>query len=168
MHSEQVIVTLGNIKELLSSNFTVAVGTTSMRTLESIYWYGVKLMTNSDHSFQISQFDPYQLSKDIPKVQALEAILKKMENENLDSLSGETSIMIMPGYDFKIVEALITNFHQPGSTLMLLIAAFVGTGWKTIYDEALKNNYRFLSYGDSSLLFPVQLGNQNAPQNHLA
>ncbi len=76
-----------------------------------------------------------------------------MENENLDSISGETSIMIMPGYTFKVSEALITNFHQPGSTLMLLVAAFVGSDWKKIYDEALKNDYRFLSFGDSSLIF---------------
>lgn len=154
MHGEQVIVTYENIKELLSAHATIAVGTTSLRTLESLYWFGVKLINNPSLPFEIAQLDPYQLPSMISKLQALEAIQKKMEIENLDSISGETSIMIMPGYDFKVTDALITNFHQPGSTLMLLVAAFVGNDWKQIYHEALKNDYRFLSYGDSSLLFP--------------
>ncbi len=153
MHSEQVIITYQNIKELLSAKVAIPVGTTSMRTLESTYWYGVKLMENPEQPFIISQFDPYQLPAGIPKAKALEAILSKMDREKLDTLAGETSIMIMPGYDFKISDALITNFHQPGSTLMLLVAALVGPDWKKIYQEALHNDYRFLSYGDSSLLF---------------
>lgn len=153
MHSEQVIITYDNLKKLISADFTIAVGTTSMRTLESLYWYGVKLSRNPQEVFEISQFDAYELSAVISKAKALEFILKKMENQNLDSMTGETSIMIMPGYDFKVVDALITNFHQPGSTLMLLVAAFVGSDWKAIYNEALTNDYRFLSYGDSSLLF---------------
>jgi S-adenosylmethionine:tRNA ribosyltransferase-isomerase len=154
MHCEQVIVTYDNIKQLLLANSTVAVGTTSLRTLESIYWYGVKLIKNPDHPFTITQFDPYQLSSEVSKAKALAAVQQKMEREDLEALTGETSLMIMPGYTFKIADALITNFHQPGSTLMLLVAAFVGSDWKEIYNEALKNDYRFLSYGDSSLLFP--------------
>ncbi len=154
MHSEQVIVTYENLKELLVTNFTIAVGTTSMRTLESLYWYGIKLIYDPKASFEITQFDPYQLPSTISKLQAFDAIRNKIKNEGIDAITGETSIMIMPGYDFKVVDALITNFHQPGSTLMLLVAAFVGNDWKMIYEEALKNDYRFLSYGDSSLLFP--------------
>jgi len=153
MHCEQVIVSLQNIKELLAAGSIVAIGTTSMRTMESIYWYGVKLLKDPSQAFEITQFDPYELPSDVPRSMALEAVKRKMENENLDSITGETSIMIMPGYSFKVAEALITNFHQPGSTLMLLVAAFAGSDWKKIYDEALKNDYRFLSFGDSSLIF---------------
>jgi len=153
MHCEQVIVTLQNIIELLAATTPVAVGTTSMRTMESIYWYGVKLLKDSSIPFEITQFDPYELPSDVPRSMALDTVKRKMESENLDSLTGETSIMIMPGYAFKVAEALITNFHQPGSTLMLLVAAFAGSDWKKIYDEALQKDYRFLSFGDSSLVF---------------
>ena len=153
MHSEQVIVTYQHIIELIESRFTIAVGTTSLRTLESLYWYGSKLLTDSAQPFEITQFETSQIIGNVPRVKALEAIRQKMEREGLVSITGETSIMIMPGYSFKIVDALITNFHQPGSTLMLLVAAFTGTDWQRIYREALENNYRFLSYGDSSLLF---------------
>lgn len=156
MHCEQIIVTAENIQELLSASSIIAVGTTSMRTLESLYWYGVKLINDPDLPFEIAQFDSYQLPSNISKLKALETIQNKMERENLDSIAGETSIMITPGYNFKVTDALITNFHQPGSTLMLLVAAFVGNDWKRIYNEALKYEYRFLSYGDSSLLFPSQ------------
>jgi S-adenosylmethionine:tRNA ribosyltransferase-isomerase len=154
MHSEQVIVSRQNIKELLSASSVIAVGTTSIRTMESLYWYGIKLLKDPTQSFEVTQFDPYQLPGEAPMSKALEAILNKMENESIDSLTGETSIMIMPGYTFKVADALITNFHQPGSTLMLLVAAFAGDDWKQIYNDALQNDYRFLSYGDSSLLFP--------------
>lgn len=156
MHSEQVIVTVQNIKEMQLARGTVAVGTTSMRTLESLYWYGAKLMKDPQATFNITQEDPYQLPE-VSKTKALETILQKMEKENLEKICGETAIMIIPGYEFKICNALITNFHQPGSTLMLLVAAFTGPEWKNIYAEALQNNYRFLSYGDSSLLFPYTL-----------
>jgi S-adenosylmethionine:tRNA ribosyltransferase-isomerase len=156
MHSEQVIVTYRNVEELLASHCTIAVGTTSMRTLESLYWYGVKLINDPQAEFIIRQFDAYQLPSGIPVTAALQAVLSKMKKEQLVSITGETSIMIMPGYSFKVTQGLITNFHQPGSTLMLLVAAFVGTGWKQIYDEALHHDYRFLSYGDSSLLLPNQ------------
>ncbi len=152
MHSEQVIVTKQNIENILSGKTTVAVGTTSLRTLESLYWYGVKLRNDPKAEFTISQNEPYQLMP-ANKMEAMDSILKKMETENTDQLMGETSIYILPGYDFKMTDALITNFHQPGSTLMLLVAAFVGEDWRKIYESALINNYRFLSYGDSSLLF---------------
>lgn len=152
MHAEQLIVTKHNIEKLLCNKKIISVGTTSLRTLESIYWYGVKLMENPTADFIISQLDAYQLRSQ-NKIDALQAVLKKMDQDKTDKILGETSIYIMPGYDFKIVEGIITNFHQPGSTLILLISALVGENWKKIYNEALSNNYRFLSYGDSSLLF---------------
>jgi S-adenosylmethionine:tRNA ribosyltransferase-isomerase len=152
MHQEQVVVNRDNVENLLKKRKVISVGTTSLRTLESIYWYGVKLSTDPESKFVIGQEDAYQLPP-IDKTKALNQVLKKMSDEKVDQLVGETSIYLLPGYRFQIAEALITNFHQPGSTLILLIAAFVGRDWKTIYESALANNYRFLSYGDSSLLF---------------
>jgi S-adenosylmethionine:tRNA ribosyltransferase-isomerase len=126
-----------------------------MRTLESLYWYGVKLLENPEAIFTIQQHDPYQPYTSLPSAQqALEAVAAYMDRNQLDILTGETSIYIMPGYTFRICNGLVTNFHQPGSTLILLVAAFVGDNWKTIYQQALTNSYRFLSYGDSSLLLP--------------
>lgn len=153
MHQEQIVVTRQNVVTLLSSKFTVAVGTTSVRTLESIYWFGVKLMGNNESNFHISQQDAYTLPQHISTPQALQQVLDYMDFNKLNALVGETAIYIMPGYQFRTVDALITNFHQPGSTLILLVASFVGTDWREIYRAALENNYRFLSYGDSSLLF---------------
>jgi S-adenosylmethionine:tRNA ribosyltransferase-isomerase len=156
MHSEQVVITRKNMLTLLQPNrFTVAVGTTSLRTLESLYWYGVNLMRNPEAEFFVSQSDPYRPHTELPLVQqALQAILATMDNRGSDTLTGTTSIYIYPGYTFKICRGLITNFHLPASTLILLVAAFTGNDWKRIYREALENNYRFLSYGDSSLLIP--------------
>jgi S-adenosylmethionine:tRNA ribosyltransferase-isomerase len=152
MHEEQIIVTRENVENLIKARTPIAVGTTSLRTMESIYWYGVKLLNDPSSKFLISQADAYQL-KPVDKSRALNAVLEKMDNEDINQLVGETSIYILPGYDFKTCDALITNFHQPGSTLMLLVAAFVGNDWKKIYETALSTDYRFLSYGDSSLLF---------------
>lgn len=152
MHNEQVVVTKKNIEAVLSAKSVVAVGTTSMRTLESLYWYGVKLMADSDADFYIEQSDPYKLPQDVDLKSAFNKVLNHLTRKGIEVLTGQTSIYIVPGYSFKVVDALLTNFHQPGSTLILLIAAFVGADWKTIYGEALKNKYRFLSYGDSSLL----------------
>jgi S-adenosylmethionine:tRNA ribosyltransferase-isomerase len=153
MHREQMVVARKTIEALLSANSTVAVGTTSVRTLESLYWYGVKLLSDAHATFEISQHDCHQLPAGIPKTKALEAVINKMEVENLEVITGETSIMIVPGYEFNVVDAMITNFHQPGSTLILLVAAFIGSDWKAVYKEAIDKGYRFLSYGDSSLLF---------------
>lgn len=152
MHAEQIIVSKKNIINLLTEKSVVAVGTTSARTLESLYWYGVKLIANPNAEFIIHQFDPYELPTIYAKKEAFEAVAKKMNDETLERITGKTSIYILPGYSFKVCNALITNFHQPGSTLMLLVAAFIGNDWKKIYKEALENEYRFLSYGDSSLL----------------
>ncbi len=154
MHSEQIIISRQNIDNLLLGRKVVAVGTTSMRTLESLYWYGVKLILDAKADFIINQFDPYQLPLNYSKKEALEALTSKMKIENLANMTGKTSIFILPGYSFKVCEALITNFHQPGSTLILLVAAFIGNDWRKIYRQALDTDYRFLSYGDSSLLFP--------------
>ncbi len=154
MHEEQIHITRTNLENLLDRNrATVAVGTTSLRTLESVYWYGVKLEKDPTSDFIVGQHEPYLYLSELSKEQALKNILTKMDTDGSDQLLGNTSIYIVPSYRFKMVDALITNFHQPGSTLMLLVAAFIGTDWRIVYDQALENNYRFLSYGDSSLLF---------------
>jgi len=155
MHAEQILIHKKAIERLINKDKKiVAVGTTSMRTLESLYWYGSKLISDKNAEFVIHKMDPYEIHATATKEESIEAILRKMEKENIDFISGETSIYIVPGYTFKVCNGLATNFHQPSSTLMLLIAAFVGEDWKKIYQAALENNYRFLSYGDSSLLMP--------------
>ncbi len=152
MHNEQVLIDKKTVKSLLESEFTIAVGTTSMRTLESLYWYGVVLEEGKE-DFYILQDDPYK-KEAIETHKALQNVLDYMERNGLQQLRGQTEIFIYPGYDFKICKGLITNFHFPNTTLVLLIAAFLGEDWRRVYDEALQNEYRFLSYGDSSLLLP--------------
>jgi S-adenosylmethionine:tRNA ribosyltransferase-isomerase len=155
MHHEQVVITKETITKILDPTKTIiAVGTTSMRTLESLYWFGAKLLTDSASEFYITQNDPYISQNHPDKTDALNAVLRYIDSKNIDTLLGTTSIYIHPGYTFKICKGLITNFHQPASTLMLLVASFIGADWKTVYDAALNNDYRFLSYGDSSLLIP--------------
>lgn len=154
MHTEHFVVKKSTIKNLLNSKKIVAVGTTSVRTIESVYWLGIKLLQNNYFDSHISQWEVYKLSDDINKTDALNALLNYMDNMNIEELHASTQIMIFPGYQFKMVDILITNFHQPKSTLLLLIAAFIGNDWKNIYDFALNNNFRFLSYGDSSILIP--------------
>jgi S-adenosylmethionine:tRNA ribosyltransferase-isomerase len=155
MHDEQVVISRTNLENILANDFIVAVGTTSMRTLESLYWYGVKLIEDSRTEFVITQTDAYETRSRLPDVKsAIRKVLEFLKENNLETLVGRTAIYIKPGYDFMVCKSLITNFHQPGSTLILLVAAFVGNDWKKIYDEALSNDYRFLSYGDSSLLIP--------------
>lgn len=156
MHNEQIIITRKNLESLLQpGQFILPVGTTSMRTLESVYWYGCKLVKDPTATFDIHQQEPQLHGDDLPtKEEALHAVLNSMQKNNTDQLAGGTSIFILPGYTFKMCNGLITNFHQPGSTLMLLVAAFIGDHWKDVYDQALNNDYRFLSYGDSSLLIP--------------
>lgn len=161
MHSEQVVFKRSFIKRLLENiPNIVAVGTTSMRSLESLYWIGYKLLNfslgerNDGEQFFIEKLTPYRNNALIPTAkESLQAILAYMTTNRLEELVGETEIMIFPGYEFKICKGLITNYHQPGSTLMLLVATFVGPEWRSIYQEALANDYRFLSYGDSSLLW---------------
>jgi len=154
MHQEEVVIQANTINSLLNDSFVIPVGTTSMRTLESLYWFGVKLLHNRVNEFYVDQNDPYLTYPSLPsKTEALLAVQSYMKGRK--SLTGQTSIYIHPGYVFRISQGLITNFHLPGSTLMLLVAAFVGQDWKKIYNEALQKNYRFLSYGDSSLLLPL-------------
>ncbi|MCS5489996.1 S-adenosylmethionine:tRNA ribosyltransferase-isomerase [Algoriphagus sp. CAU 1643] len=155
MHSEQIHISAKTIKQLLENeNPTVAVGTTSVRTLESLYWYGVKLLEDLGNDFLIEKLFPYRDRSKIPsKKEALQAILNQMKKDGKEEIMGETEIFIFPGYEFKMIEGLITNFHQPGTTLMLLIGSMIGDDWKKVYQEALDNDYRFLSYGDSSLLW---------------
>lgn len=158
MHEETLFVTLSTLQNIynciLEKRMLVAVGTTSTRTLESLYWHGVKLIQqNAQNLVTISQWTPYETDTDIPAAESIKAIIDYLESHNETVLQGSTQIIIAPGYTFRIVNALITNFHQPENTLILLIAAFVGKDWKKIYDYALQNNYRFLSYGDSSILF---------------
>ncbi len=155
MHNETMLIPTSLIKSLLKSEFTVSVGTTSMRTLESLYWFGVKLLKNPIAEFKIESLFPYQKHETLPsKNKAIKAVLDFAIHNNLNEIEGSTEIFIFPGYKFKICEGLITNFHQPESTLVLLVAAFVGKSWKNIYNHALQNEYRFLSFGDSSLLIP--------------
>ncbi len=156
MHAEQVVISRENIDNLLKSKFTIAVGTTSMRSLESLYWFGVKLLGQKGASFHIDQMYPYQKSDSaLPdRTEALEAVLSNMFDLNQKQITGSTSIYIVPGYQFKVCDGLITNFHQPKSTLLLLISAFIGNDWRQVYQEAIDHQYKFLSYGDSSLLIP--------------
>ncbi len=154
MHSEQMIVTAENIDNILKAEKVIAVGTTSMRTLESLYWFGVKLAADPNADFNIEKLYPYQEHAALPDMKESMRLVKNfMQANNHDSLIGETEIFIFPGYEFRVCDVLVTNFHLPGSTLILLVAAFVGEDWRKIYEEALNNDYRFLSYGDSSVLF---------------
>jgi len=153
MHEEYFSISIDALQKLLSTNYPIAVGTTTVRVLESLYWCAVKIKSNLDDPFIINKLDPYTLSDVISnKEEALQILISYLNKKNLKAVGGVTSIMIMPGYEFKFIKGLITNFHQPKSTLLLLIAAFTNGQWKTIYQHALNNNYRFLSYGDSSLL----------------
>jgi S-adenosylmethionine:tRNA ribosyltransferase-isomerase len=155
MHNEQVVFTKRNIEILLENlGNTIPVGTTSMRTLESIYWFGVKFLKDDDSPLLIEKLYPYQ-HENLPSVEdSLKAILLKMNELNIEEITAETEIFIFPSYQFKICKGIITNYHQPESTLILLIAALIGEDWRKVYHEALTNDYRFLSYGDSSLLLP--------------
>jgi len=154
MHSEQIEVTTATIRQIIAAEHVVAVGTTSMRSLESLYWFGVRLGQGNE-SFAIDKLEIYQDDKTLPSRQAaFQEITNWMEKNKLERINGTTEIFIMPGYHFKVCDGLITNFHQPGSTLLLLIAAFIGDDWQKVYQHALNNGYRFLSYGDSSILLP--------------
>lgn len=154
MHSEPFEVNVTTIEHLIEhSKNIVAVGTTTLRTLESIYWYGAKMINQKlIPNPYINQWI-WEEEKEVPVKDSLQAILDYMYKEHIFSLKLNTKIMIIPGYIFKIPNALVTNFHQPHSTLLLLVAAFIGDEWKKVYRYALDNDYRFLSYGDGSLLF---------------
>lgn len=154
MHSEQIVATKENIENILkATEKIIPVGTTSMRSLESLFWFGARLINGND-DFSIEKLEPYQGNNIPSRNDAFQAILNWMEKNGLSQIVGKTEIFIVPGYQFRVCDGLITNFHQPGSTLMLLVAALIGDDWKKVYQEALSNGYRFLSYGDSSLLLP--------------
>lgn len=156
MHVEHIVVSRFFIEKLLAHNGeATAVGTTSVRTLESLYFIGCKLSENSSLSIQdlkVSQWEPYEKKYLLSVCDSLNALKEFMLKNNLDVLHIDTQIMIVPGYEFHVVKKLITNFHQPKSTLLLLVSAFVKGDWKRCYDYALQNDFRFLSYGDSSIL----------------
>lgn len=153
MHAEELVFTRENIAFLLKhSEHLIAVGTTSLRSLESLYWFGVKLLQGNSLFF-IQSNDPWQLPVTYSVYEAWDAVATFMDKNQLSSLHGHTAIYIYPGYTIRTIQGIVTNFHQPNSTLLLLIATLIGTDWKTVYHEALSNNYRFLSYGDSSLLW---------------
>ncbi len=159
MHTEHIFITTEALKKIITHiGHIIAVGTTSLRILESLYWLGVKILSNPDNirnesDYNISQWEAYELTNDIAPLTALNAVLSYMKNNKLSLLSASTQIMIVPGYNFKIVKGLITNFHQPKSTLLLLVSAFIGDEWKKVYSYALKNDFRFLSYGDCCLFY---------------
>ena len=159
MHTEIIAVPRDTIETIIANlGHIVAVGTTSMRTLESLYFLGEKLCIgdripdSGDSTLSVAQFEPYEKEYTLSTREALQAIVDYLDSTEQDVLHAETQIMIKPGYQFRVVNQLITNFHQPKSTLLLLVSAFVGGDWHTIYDYALSHDFRFLSYGDSSIL----------------
>ncbi len=154
MHQEEIIINRTNVEKLLEFQTVVSVGTTSLRTLESLYWFGMKLSQDPDAPFTVEKMQPYNIGKKLSRKEALGNILKLMDRKKTDQIIGHTEIFIFPGYKFQVIDALITNFHLPGSTLILLIASLIGNDWRKVYQEAMDNDYRFLSYGDSSLLIP--------------
>lgn len=158
MHTEYISVNRSTIEKLIAHNGeAVAVGTTSVRTLESLYYIGVTLSGNADaneEELHVKQWQPYETHPTLTAVEALCQIRDYMDRHNLEALHTSTQIIIAPGYEYKIVKRMVTNFHQPQSTLLLLVSAFVKGNWRPIYDYALKHGFRFLSYGDSSLLIP--------------
>ncbi|NLK92509.1 MAG: S-adenosylmethionine:tRNA ribosyltransferase-isomerase [Bacteroidales bacterium] len=154
MHTEMVVISKQTIKHLQASiGNIVAVGTTSVRSLESLYHIGVQVSKQQYH-LSVSQWEPYSDHQLLSPFEALQAVIQYLNNNGLTEIRFSTNIIILPSYQRKIVTGLITNFHQPKSTLLLLIAAFVGEDWKKMYEYALNNDFRFLSYGDSSLLLP--------------
>ena len=153
MHREPFVVTLEFLEGLITSaGKVVAVGTTSVRTLESLYYVGVKCIENGAPA-DVDQWDPYIRSYDYSLEESIKALIQFLKDNSLSQIQLGTRIIIVPGYEFKVVDILVTNFHQPQSTLLLLISAFVKGDWKNIYDYALNHEFRFLSYGDSSILF---------------
>ena len=166
MHTEPILVTAALLRQLLAHQPrpVLAVGTTSLRTLETLYWLGVGLLHPGEgateiieNELRVSQWQPYEMADLAARVSpatALTALLRHLDATGTETLQASTRLLIAPGYRFRLVDGLITNFHQPESTLLLLVAALLGPDWRTVYDHALAHGYRFLSYGDSSLLLP--------------
>lgn len=158
MHEEYIEVQRSLLERLVAAGGNaVAVGTTSVRTLESLYFLGEKVCENpalEESELFVEQWEPYSREHRLSTVEALQALLSWLDTKGLDRVHSHTRIMIAPGYTFHVVKAIVTNFHQPKSTLLLLVSAFIGGNWRKVYDYALENGFRFLSYGDSSLLIP--------------
>ena len=158
MHTEYISVNKGTIEKLIAHDGkTIAVGTTSVRTLESLYYIGILIHLNPEanqEELHVKQWMPYEPHPALTPVESLQNILDYLTRNNMEALHTSTQIIIAPGYEYKIVKKIVTNFHQPQSTLLLLVSAFVKGDWKKIYDYALSHDFRFLSYGDSSLLIP--------------
>lgn len=158
MHTEYFSVKRSTMERLLAHDVNaIAVGTTTVRTLESLYYVGLHLAENPDadeNELHINQWEPYEKDATLTPSEAIKNILSYLDRNKMNTFHGSTQIIIAPGYDYKIVKMLVTNFHQPQSTLLLLVSAFVKGDWRHIYDYALCHDFRFLSYGDSSLLIP--------------
>lgn len=161
MHTEYISVSRNTLEKLIAhQGHAIAVGTTSVRTLESLYHIGITLLNNpeaTEDDLHVRQWQPYELPVEAaatPAVDALQAIVSYLDRHGMETLHTSTQIIIAPGYEYRIVKAMVTNFHQPQSTLLLLVSAFVHGDWRKIYDYALNHGFRFLSYGDSSLLIP--------------
>lgn len=158
MHTEYISVNRQTIEKLIAHNGkAIAVGTTSVRTLESLYYIGATISEHPEaceKDLHVNQWQPYETNPQLTVIESLQHILDYMKRHNLDALHTSTQIIIAPGYTYKIVNKMVTNFHQPQSTLLLLVSAFVKGDWKKIYDYAMEHGFRFLSYGDSSLLIP--------------
>ncbi|OWP64447.1 S-adenosylmethionine tRNA ribosyltransferase [Hymenobacter amundsenii] len=160
MHGEPFSVSVDTLRRLrahLAAGLPIIpVGTTSLRTLESLYWLGTRLLQRPAQlpAWHVEQWQPYESQQNTTTPDALDALLTQLELTGADTLHATTQLLIAPGYQFRLVRGLITNFHQPESTLLLLVAALIGPDWRQVYEHALAQNYRFLSYGDSSLLLP--------------
>lgn len=159
MHSEHFFVSREVLERLRERKIT-AVGTTAVRTLESLYWLGLSSAEGkwpAAGTPSVAQWEPYEREADTDPAAAIDSLLSVMKRQGLDVLEARTDIIIVPGYRFRMVNSMLTNFHQPNSTLLLLVAAFAGDAWREIYDHALSSGYRFLSYGDSMLLRPASV-----------
>ena len=158
MHVEKIEISRSNIECILNhlGHTVIPVGTTTVRTIESVYWFGVKLSRNSKlDAMHVMQWDPYELeSLSVSAEHAYKNVLQWMDEQGIEQLEGDTQLMIAPGYRYHVISGLITNFHQPKSTLLLLVSALVGDAWKECYRYALDHQFRFLSYGDSCLFLP--------------
>ena len=158
MHTEYISVHRQTLEKLIAhEGRAIAVGTTSVRTLESLYYMGAKLAEHPDateEELHVNQWEPYDTHPSLTAVEAIRNVLNYLERNHLNALHSSTQIIIAPGYEYKIVKMLVTNFHQPQSTLLLLVSAFLHGDWRKVYDYALAHDFRFLSYGDSSLLIP--------------
>jgi len=157
MHTERFFISQPELLKLAENKQIIPVGTTSLRTIESLYWLGSKIRQNptiNPDNLTINQWEPYDQDISLSRNEIIETLLEFLDKNGKAKIEASTEIMIIPGYKFRMTDGLITNYHQPHSTLLLLIAAYVGEDWKKIYQYSLKNRFRFLSYGDSSLLLP--------------